>query len=359
MHKLHRKYFIIIVVLALACIALVSINLWKDAHTPVPKPNHEISTRPLSPYPSYISGVGIVEPSSENIFVGTPVNRIVDKIAVSVGQKVKKGDVLFRLESRDLQADLASRIVAYQDAVARLQKLEALPRKEDVAAVEAQLKNGQIELEQAKSQYDRVQGLEQTRALSDEEISRRHFRLEQAEAKVQQIQADLDKTKAGAWKPDLEIARLQVLQAKTNVKRTKADIARTIIRSPIDGTVLQIKTHEGESPLSEGSKSPPIIIGNTNPLHVRVSINQFDASHFRQDAPAVAFVQGNARVEFPLKFVKLEPYFVAKQNLTNEITEKVDTRVLQAIYCFDKDDQRIFVGQQMDVFIKTDGQEAE
>lgn len=102
-----------------------------------------------------------------------------------------------------------------------------------------------------------------------------------------------------------------------------------------------------------------MILGNINPLHVRVSINQFDASYYRSTASAVAFLQGNALVQFPLHFVRIEPYFVTKQNLTNEIGEKVDTRVLQVIYCFDKEDQRIFVGQQMDVFIETDNSPVE
>jgi hypothetical protein len=137
------------------------------------------------------------------------------------------------------------------------------------------------------------------------------------------------------------------------VVRIETDIERTIITSPIDGTVLQIKIHEGEYPPSDSSRSPPMIIGNTDLLHLRVSINQFDASYFNPNSPAVAYLQGDAERNFPLHFVKLEPYFVTKQNITNDISEKVDTRVLQAIYAFDEGTSKIFVGQQMDVFIET------
>ena len=168
------------------------------------------------------------------------------------------------------------------------------------------------------------------------------------------MRADLDKTKAGAWKPDLEIAQARCSAAKAEAQRVEAEIARTIIRSPIDGTVLQIKIHPGEFPPSDSSRTPSMIVGNTDKLNLRVSINQFDASYYHASAPAVAFLQGNAQVRFPLHFVRLEPYFVTKQNLTNDISEKVDTRVLQVIYCFDEDDARIFVGQQMDVFIESE-----
>ena len=47
-----------------------------------------ISTpHPLAPFHSYISGVGVVEASSDNISIGTPINRIVEKVLVKVGQK--------------------------------------------------------------------------------------------------------------------------------------------------------------------------------------------------------------------------------------------------------------------------------
>ena len=53
----------------------------------------------------------------------------------------------------------------------------------------------------------------------------------------------------------------------------------------------------------------------------------------------------------PLKFVRFEPLVVPKQSLTGASTERVDTRVLQAVYRIQKADFPLFVGQQMDVFI--------
>ena len=70
--------------------------------------------------------------------------------------------------------------------------------------------------------------------------------------------------------------------------------------------------------------------------------------------PSYCLFKRNARIEFPLEFVRLEPYLVNKQNFTNEITDKVDTRVLQVIYRIKKHDHPIFIGQQMDVFIEAE-----
>ncbi|WP_195155573.1 HlyD family secretion protein [Candidatus Protochlamydia phocaeensis] len=309
--------------------------------------------RPTSPFKSYLSALGIVEPSSESIFIGTPVNRVVDKVYVQVGQKVKKGEILLRLEDSDLEADFNSRLVAYKIALARLKRLEGLPRPEDISAAEASLKESELGLEQARSQYERVQGLQDTRALSQEEIARRLFNYQQAEAKWLQAKANFDKIKAGTWKPDLEIAYLEAQQAKASIERVKADIERTIIRAPIDGTILQVKIHQGEFPPADTARSPIMVMGNIDEMHLKTSINQFEISNFRPDAQAVAFSQGDARIEYPLEFVRLEPYLTSKQNITNDILEKVDTRVLHVIYRFKKDAKNIFVGQQMDVYIDT------
>lgn len=353
---MNRYYFFWIILIALLSMFFTFFYIWQDIKPPpLPSPSEEkLQAHPLSPFSSYISGVGIVEPSSDNISIGTPINRIVEKVWVQVGMTTKKGDILLQLEDQDLQADLAARHATYQIALAKLKKLEALPRQEDLIAAEADLKAVQIDVNQAKDQYDRVQGLQDSRALSQQEIDRRRFNYEQADAKWQQAQAHLNKIKSGTWKPDLEIAQLEVQEAKVNIERVQADLQRTVIRSPIDGKILQVKIHEGEYPAAVSIGGPLMIIGNTDELYLKVSINQFNAPYFRSNAPAVAFVRGNPRIYFPLEFVHLEPFLINKNNMTNEITEKVDTRVLQVIYHIKKNEQTIFIGQQMDVFIEAE-----
>lgn len=349
---MHREYFKWVVTLALVSVAIITLFMWD--HSPKQVSIQNLTTsRPFSPYKSSISAVGIVEATGGNVYIGSPVNRLVDKVEVVVGQKVKAGDVLFRLDSLDLQADLAARVVDYENAKANLNKLESLPRKEDVLAAKAQLDIAENGFLQAKSQYERVKGLN-SGAMSQEEILHRYYTLKELEAKHQQIKADFDKIVAGAWMPDIEIARLQVKQTLALIQRVKTDIARTIIHAPSSATVLQVKILLGEFPPSDSSHSPAMIIGNTDTLNLRVNINQYDASYYNSGAPAIAHLQGNPKIDFPLHFMNIEPFFVAKQNLNNDISEKIDTRVLQVIYCFEEGENRVFVGQQMDVFIETD-----
>jgi multidrug efflux pump subunit AcrA (membrane-fusion protein) len=344
-----RNYLYILLGLALASAGFIFYTMWRDSH--LPKPPERAVLQPQSPFKDYFSAVGVVEASSENISIGVPLNRIVTKVFVTVGMNVKKGAPLFQLDDRDLVAELKTQEAAYEIALARLQKLKEPARPEDIAIAEATVKQAEAEAELAKSQHEMTQGL-RSQAISQEEINRRNFTYQQAEAKRLQAEANLNRLKAGAWGPDLEIARLEVEQAKSNVDRVKTEIERTLIVSPIRGKVLQIKVNEGESPPLDTSSAPMMIVGNIKELYLKVSINQFNASYFDPRAPAIAFLQGDARVQVPLEFLYLEPYLVSKQNLTHDIMQKVDTRVLQVIYRFKKNPQKIFVGQQMDVFIE-------
>jgi hypothetical protein len=83
-----------------------------------------------------------------------------------------------------------------------------------------------------------------------------------------------------------------------------------------------------------------------------VDVDEADAWRVRPDSPAIARLRGNPAIAVALSFVRFEPYVLPKRSLTGDTTERVDTRVLQAIYAFRPNDFPAFVGQQVDVFIK-------
>ncbi len=114
--------------------------------------------------------------------------------------------------------------------------------------------------------------------------------------------------------------------------------------------MLQVNVRPGEY---VGATAGPalIVLGSVTQLHVRVDIDEYDIPRFVTDAPARATLKGQPTDFFPLKFVRIEPYVVPKKSLTGDNTERVDTRVLQVIYAIDTTGKRLFVGQQLDVFI--------
>jgi hypothetical protein len=114
---------------------------------------------------------------------------------------------------------------------------------------------------------------------------------------------------------------------------------------------MQLKVHLGEFAPAGVLSQPLILLGGVEPMHVRVNVDENDAWRVRATADAIGFLRGNNQIKTPLHFVCFEPYVVPKISLTGDSTERVDTRVLQIIYSFERGDLPIYVGQQMDVYI--------
>ena len=75
-------------------------------------------------------------------------------------------------------------------------------------------------------------------AMSAEELSKRRWAVLTNEAKLAQARAQLTLLKAGAWKPDLDIAKTQVGAAETQVKQTETDLERLTVRALVSGQIL-------------------------------------------------------------------------------------------------------------------------
>jgi len=147
------------------------------------------------------------------------------------------------------------------------------------------------------------------------------------------------------------VADAKVVQARADLQATQTNLERLTVRAPVDGQVLQLKVRVGEFAQTGVLAQALILLGRVDPLNVRVDVDENDAWRVKGSASAVAFLRGNREIKTPLKFVRFEPYVIPKTSLTGDSTERVDTRVLQVIFSFDRGDKPISVGQQMDIYI--------
>jgi len=305
----------------------------------------------LTPFEGTIAGAGIVEASSQNIAIGTAIAGLVSEVAVKVGDRVQRGDPLFRIDDREVRAELLVREFALASARAELARLESAPRAEDLPPAQARVAEAQSALDNVENDLRLAESLTDKRAITAEALDRRRFAVQSARAKLAEAQADLAKIQAGSWAPDVAVARAAADAAQARVDAQKTELERRIVRAPVDGTALQVDVRPGEYALP-GAPTPLILFGDVQRLHVRVDIDENDAWRFRPGAKAEAFVRGNRDLQTALEYVRVEPYVVPKQSLTGESTERVDTRVLQVLYAFDPRALPVYVGQQMDVFVE-------
>jgi HlyD family secretion protein len=339
--------------LPLLAVGGLTFALWTVVMSNQPTPAAPPVAQPSqAPFASFVAGAGIIEASTENIAVGTPVSGVVTALSVRVGQTVQGGDPLLTLDDRNVKAELAVRQTALQQAQEKLVRLQRMPRPEEVPKAQARVKEAESALADATNQLALAESVRDTRAISADQVLRRRYAVQVADAKLAQARAQLALLKAGAWKPDIDVARAEVAAAAAQVQATATDIERLTIRALVPGQVLQVNIRLGEFAQAGVLQTPLMLLGNVERLHVRVDVDEHDAWRVRREAPAVAFVRGNREIKTSLQFVRTEPYIVPKRSLTGDTTERVDTRVLQVLYSFDRGDLPVYVGQQMDVFIE-------
>jgi multidrug resistance efflux pump len=342
-----RKY--LLPLFAAGMFAFAGFHVLRGQQTPADLPPPVEPAR--TPYGETVSGAGIVEPRTENIQVGSPVGGVIAEVAVAVGEKVAAGNPLFRLDDRHLLAELKVRQADLAAADEQLARLEQMPRPEELPASEARVREAKAHLAAQEDYLRRIRNLTAGKAAAREELVRRDEAFQIAREQLARAEAEHHLLTAGAWEPEKAVARAAVAQAKAQVEQTRIDLERLCIRAPLESEVLQVNIRPGEF-----VGAPPgqalVVLGDVHRLHVRVDIDEHDIPRFQPGAPACAMLRGHAEREYPLTFVRVEPYVIPKQSLTGASMERVDTRVLQVIYALETTDHAVYVGQQMDVFIQ-------
>ncbi len=328
---------------------------------------------PRSPYSNTVAGSGIVEARTENIEVGSPLPGVVEEVTAMEGDLVRRGQPLFRLDDRQLQADLLVRQAEAAAAKAALARLEAQPRKEEVPPAEGLVREAQAQVQEATARrsqtkvvFDRVRQLYQPGQGKASTVTMIEYltaevadataaaQLARAEAALSQAQAQLQLLLDGAWEADKSVAQATVAQAEAAIRKVETDLDRLIVRSPVDGKLLRRRVHPGEY-VGAPAGATLMVVGDTTVLHVRVDIDEQDIPRFVPGAKAQAVLRGRSDLIYPLEFVRVQPFVIPKQSLTGDNRERVDTRVLQAIYALHPPaGAPIYVGQQVDVFIEVD-----
>ena len=299
-----------------------------------------------------IAGAGIVEAKRENIPIGVNVPGVVTELWVKKGDHVKAGDPLFRVDDRNLKAQIAVQTAMLASAKAQYHKLKAAPRPEDVPPAEAAVAEARAKLNDAETAMARTEKLYNRQMAAAGDFDKDKYTYYAARAALAKAVAECERIKRGTWKEDLDVAQAAIDLAESQLESTKVDLERLTVKAPMDGDILQLNVRLGQL-ATVTWKEPMIVLGDRNELHVRVDIDENDLPWFDKNAPAIATLKGRPQVRFPIDLVYVEPYVIPKQSLTGTNAERVDTRVLQVVYRLPNDRSvDFYVGQQMDVYMK-------
>lgn len=324
---MRRALTILIILAAVVGAGLYGYRTFAGEKTP-PPPDYETVRVERGTLISTVSATGSILPEAQLALNFKTTGRVAE-VLVSRGQRVKKGDLLARLESAELELQLQAAEAQLAISQARLRQLQKPPSASDLAAAEAQLASAQANyrqllsgpnadqvqvaraqlekarafLQQAQAAYDQVkhlpnigalpQSLQLQQATLDVQAAEANYRLATAGpteaqkaaalAQIAQAQAQLDRLKAGASAEEIAIAEAQVRQSEVQVAQARLAIENTRLLAPADGTIISVNIKVGEFP---SAARPAILLNDDSRFHIDVNVDEIDVRSVAVGQPA-------------------------------------------------------------------------
>lgn len=244
----------------------------------------------------------IIDSLNDIIRVTTLQATTVKHLKVRVGDKVKRGELLFALDD------------TFPKISVRIYKA-ALEQARNNLLMQQRISN------HLKIQLKRLKSLEKG-AVSRVELREKLHEFNMSIMQIKQAEESLELSTA-------------------NLKNAEMILSQYSIAAPRDGIVLQINTHVGEF---LGGGIPAIFLGDAKKVMVRVSIDERDIYEFNPRAPAFLTTIEPSELKIPLQFVELNRYIVTQ--------ERLNSRVQEVLYSFNRDQySHLVAGQQFEAHI--------
>ncbi|MEQ8824718.1 MAG: efflux RND transporter periplasmic adaptor subunit [Filomicrobium sp.] len=243
------------------------------------------------------SATGRVEPSTGAVRISARAGGRIEKVLVSIGDRVSKGDVLVKLKDSE-----ARQKVIAAEAEEQVRKLERA--EEEVTGLALDRRKLEDEVADAQREVYRAwRGLDDTLQLKRDEEARdsdvlaardavtaSEKRLAKAEADLKLLNANPDLPLPGRLDTSLTIARADLALAEEAVERTR-------IRAPFDGTILNVMAREGET-AAPSVEAPLFVFGDLSKMNVRAEVEERDVGKVRVGQKAIVKADAYPNREF-------------------------------------------------------------
>jgi HlyD family secretion protein len=314
---------------------------------------HELSpaSAPTRNTPRMIAGPGRVEPSSEDIKIGSELSGRLKVVNVEEGDAIQRAQVLAELENADYRAQVESARANVIAKHAVLRKVINGARRQERDEARSSVNEAKAVTENAKSELHRRQELFSAGVVSREELERYAREADVAQAKYEAAvqQHALVDDRAREEDQSLAEADLQLAQAQLDEAQARYD--KTFIRSPIDGTILRKHHRSGESVSNSSTVPDPVLtIGDRKTLRVRVDVDETDVSKVNVGQRAYVTADAFGKQKFWGHVVRVGQQLGPKNVRTDEPTEKVDTKILETLVELDPG-SHLPDGLRVDAFI--------
>ncbi len=217
---------------------------------------------------SSVLATGILE-ATKMVSVGAQVSGQVRKMYVELGDQVKQGQLIARIDSVRQDNDLKTAAASIKNQMAQL-----AVRQANLAKVEAE--------------YNRQKAMYAQDATSRSE-------LESAFANYKTAQADITAINA------------QIEQSRLTLATAKEDLGYTQIVAPMDGTIVAIVTEEGQT-VNANQSAPTIVkLAKLDTMTIKAEISEADVMKVEEGQTVYFTTLGNNEKKIYAKLRQVEP----------------------------------------------------
>jgi HlyD family secretion protein len=229
---LKHRWRLMGLVLALVVLSVFAIRWWRG-------PQVLTETMVRQDFVQTVVASGHVE-SPNRIDIGAQVTGTVVRVPVAEGQNVRAGELLVELASSELRAAEKQAEVAVTQAQARLRQL----REVQAPVAEQTLRQGQANLDNARSILKRNEELYQKGFIGEAALEDSRKTLELADAQMRSAQKQVETTHTSG--SDYAMAQAAVAEAQANAEAARARARYALITAPLGGTLIGRNVEVGD-----------------------------------------------------------------------------------------------------------------
>jgi HlyD family secretion protein len=281
---------------------------------------------------SFIKVSGNIEATEVDVgfkIAGRIVNRFFEE-----GDWVDEGKVLAKLDDEDLRNRFETARATLMSAQARLSKLLAGSRPEEIRQAEAEMNQAKFDLENKETQYRRMKLLFEKRVVPKETLDNAEAAFKIAKASFQRATENYLLVKEGPRKEDIEDARAQAEQARASLKLTETQLSYATLYSPISGVVL-VKSGEAGEVVNPGTSI--VTLADIDHVWLKAYISETDLGKVKwgQEVMVTTDLRPKREYRGKISFISSQAEFTPKQIQTEK--ERVTLVYRIKVDIFNKD----------------------
>ena len=274
---------------------------------------------------SKVMGIAIIEPSSQIANLASESNGVIEHINVQAGESVEKGQAILSLNN---ELELAQMNQA-QSKIAT--------QKQAIAAAEATFLQLKTQLEKAKRDLSRDQGLFDGKAITKDVLENTKYVIENLERQM------------ATQKVAIEQQKTKISEINADVKYYQTLISKKAVHAPQSGVLLSLNVHEGEFLSTNQS------IGDFAPNGPTIALTEIDelfATKVKVGQKAEIRNQGSQEAVTTGTVVLTSPY-LRKKSLFSENSSNLEDRRVREVRVQLDDPSKVILGARMECWIDT------